>query len=451
MRSLPRLISWFLSVVGGALVYGRPPNVILILADDLGYADLGCYGGQVPTPELDRLARSGLRLTQYYAAANQCVPSRAGLLTGRYPARYSMAKVEIPSSDSLGLPADEVTLAEVFQKADYTTGMIGTWDLGFQPTQLPTQRGFETFFGVPFSNDSHPIHEEAAQIDAFDAAWANPMTSSGWWDLPLMRNAVIVDRPTDQRFLTRRYTDESIGFIRRNRDHPFFLYLAHSMPHVPLFVHPKNYDPDVRSAYGRVLGELDASTGQIIATLQELDLSENTIVIFASDHGPWREKAHHAGRTEPFRGGKSTTFEGGFRVPFLIWGPSQIPAGLVVDRRVSAFDLFPTLAAFAGIELPESLQLDGTDASSFLSGEASPLDEPRPYFYFNPSGELEGVRSGPWKLLTCGTDTHLYHVVDDPGEHLNVFAERPLDVVRLTLLMEDFQVDLAGIAPQPHE
>lgn len=414
----------------------RPPNIILILADDQGWADLGVYGGEhVETPRLDSLAAEGVRFPQFYSAASICTPARAGLLTGRYPARFGLAQGVVFPNDGHGLPPEEITLAEVLRTAGYRTMAIGKWHLGHTPERLPTQQGFETWFGVPYSNDMASTRPTKSVAD-LDAAWAEHDTSSTWWNVPLMRDDVVLERPTDQRRLTTRYTDEAIGFIRRNRQKPFFLYLAHSMPHVPLFVSPERHGEDPKSAYARVIAELDESTGRILDTLKTLGLGDDTIVIYTSDNGPWLEKRHHGGRALPLSGGKMTTLEGGHRVPCLIRAPGRVEAGTIHPGFATALDLFPTLAHWAGAKLPTAQPLDGIDLGPRLGSEPQSDSPHPPYLYFTTGGTLEGLRAGAWKLLDRPGETQLFNLVEDPSELRNRFSERPLEVMRLQRLLD---------------
>lgn len=368
-----------------------PPNIILIFADDLGYGDLGSFGHPtIQTPNLDQMAMEGQKWTQFYVAAPLCTPSRAALLTGRYPIRSGVIDVLFPY-DSTGLPTSEVTIAELLKQKDYATTTIGKWHLGHLPAFLPMQHGFDSYYGIPYSNDMDPVKEGKE-------GWVNDPRFS--WDyeqfnVPLMENEQIVERPAYQPTITTRYTERSVDFIKANKDRPFFLYLAHSLPHIPLFVHPDREGKSKQGLYGDVIEEIDWSVGQILGTLQELELDQNTLVVFTSDNGPWLSFKTHAGSAGPLRAGKGTTFEGGQRVPTIFWGPGLVEAGIV--REVgSTLDLLPTFSALAGTDLPKEVPLDGYDLSPLLKGEGA--DGPRTHFFYWHMDELFAVRSGKWKL-----------------------------------------------------
>ena len=340
-----------------------PPNIVLILADDLGYGDLGCYGSHVRTPNLNRMASEGVLLRQFCAASPVCSPSRAGLMTGRYGVRAGVPNVLGPN-DSTGLSESETTIPQVLKPMGYRTACVGKWHLGSQPRFLPTQRGFDEFYGMLFSNDQGPC--------------------------TLLRNGEIVDSQAPLDSLTQWYTARAVDFIRRAKDGPFFLYLAHTAPHMPLVASTLFRGKSRAGVYGDVVQELDWSVGQVLAELSANGLDENTLVIFTSDNGPWFQGT--AGR---LRGRKGDTFEGGMRVPFLARYKGRIPEGAVVNGFASLLDLLPTFAALAQGSLPAQ-PLDGVNILPLLTGEAESVERP-PFLYFD-SLHLQCARVGQWKL-----------------------------------------------------
>jgi arylsulfatase A-like enzyme len=406
--SLLWLLGW--CVAGGAAARAevaqteRPPNIVILLADDLGYGDLGCYGSPIiATPHLDRMAAEGVRLTSCYAAAPFCSPSRAALLTGRLPARCGVPYVLFPAEHH-GLPEAEITLAEWLRERGYATACIGKWHLGADAPFHPQRHGFDLFYGVPYSNDAleWPLGEPFQQV-------------MGLEPLPLLEGAQIVEAPVDQSLLTRRYTERAVQFLREHRDRPLLLYLAHTMPHIPQYASPEFAGRSRGGLYGDVVEELDWSTGVILETLRELHLSEQTLVVFTSDNGaPVRRPAAQptarpprgerfpgrslTGSNGPLRGGKGQTWEGGVRVPCLVWRPGTIPAGRVLEAPVSLMDLFPTAAALAGAPLPADRAYDGRNIAPLLAGKPLESHEPRwiPHYF---GYQLQAVRSGDWKLL----------------------------------------------------
>ncbi len=444
---------WVLRKYFPELAAERPPNVIVIFADDLGYADVGVYGAEgYETPNLDRMAAEGIRFTSFYAVNPACTPSRAALLTGMYPDRVGLPEVLFPGS-TVGLNPDEITIAELLKSRGYATAAIGKWHLGDHPVFLPTNHGFDTFFGLPYSNDMSP--------DSLNNPRSN---ASRYPPLPLLRDTVIVEREPDQSKLTSRYTDEAMAFMETHRDTPFFVYLPHTFPHVPLYASDDFRNSTRQGLYGDVIAEIDASVGEILAALDRLELDRQTIVFFTSDNGPWLVMGNHGGSAGPFREGKATTFEGGHRVPSIVRWPERIAPGTVSDAMITAMDLTPTIAEIAGVDLPRGLAFDGHDLSGILTGDsdaASPYD----HFFFYRSGELRGVRSGRWKLHVphryasmdggeAGRDglpgtynyreqgLALYDLDTDPGETTDVAQRHPEIVDRLLRLVEQGRRDI---------
>jgi arylsulfatase A-like enzyme len=432
---------------------GNFPNVVVIFADDQGYADAGVYGAEgFDTPNLDRMAAEGVRFTSFYAVNPACTPSRAALLTGMYPERVGLPEVLFPLG-TVGLNPDEWTVAELLKTRGYATTAIGKWHLGDHPLFLPTNHGFDSYFGIPYSNDMSP--------DSLNNPRANAPQYPG---LPLIRDTTVVEREPDQSKLTRRYTEEAVRFIESNRDRPFFLYLAHTFPHVPLWASDRFRGTTERGLYGDVIAELDASVGEILDTLDRLGLDDNTIVFYTSDNGPWLVMGNHGGSAGPYREGKATTFEGGHRVPAIVRWPGMIPAGAVSDALVTAMDLTPTIARLAGADVPASLDCDGYDISELLENPAHAASPYYHFFYFR-SGQLRGVRSGRWKLHVphtfasmdggeAGKDgmpgrynyrefgPALFDLESDPGETRDVLDQHPEVVQRLMDLVEQGRAEL---------
>ena len=344
----------------------RQPNIIVILADDLGYGDLGAYGSQlIETPNLDSMAEQGVRLTDFYASGSNCTPSRAGLLTGRYAIRAGLAHQVIFVDSNHGLPQAEITIAEMLKPSGYRSAIIGKWHLGHLPEHWPTTQGFDYFYGLPYSNNQSP--------------------------LALYRNDDKLEAPVDQATLTRGYTAEVIRFIEENRDKPFFIYLAHTFPHIPLQASEDFTGKSKAGLYSDVVEELDWSTGQIIAALQRLNLDDDTLVIFTSDNGPFPE-----GSTGGLRGSKGNAWEGGYRVPFIARWPNGLPPGTVSNGISMNIDLLPTIQAITGAQLPDELVLDGKNAMPLLAGATT---SPHDVLYLFNDEQIGAMRTQHWKLV----------------------------------------------------
>lgn len=428
-----------------------PPNVVLIFTDDQGYNDVGVFGADdIVTPNLDKMAKQGAMLTSYYSAQAVCSASRAGILTGCYPNRIGIHNALGPGNTH-GINDKETTMAEMLKSKGYATAIFGKWHLGHHKKFLPTRHGFDEWFGIPYSNDMWPYHPQQGPVFNFP-------------DLPLYENETIIDTLVEQSQLTTQITERSVDFIQRNKNNPFFLYVPHPQPHVPLFVSEKFKGKSNRGLYGDVIMEIDWSVGQIMEALKANGLEENTIVIFTSDNGPWLSYGNHAGSAFPLREGKGTGWEGGQREPFIIKYPKRIPAGKVIDEPVMAIDMLPTLAEEIGTELPENI-IDGKSVLKLLKGEVDkgPQDA---YFFYYRVNELFGVRYGKWKLYfphryrtmdgqEAGKDglpgeyrmidmeeIELYNVENDISETTNVAAENPEIVLEIQLLANDMRYRL---------
>lgn len=349
----------------------RQPNVVVILADDLGYGDVGCFNKECAfrTPHLDRMAAEGARLTSFYVPTPYCAPSRATLLTGRYPFRHTLVNNPAPDAgqSGFGLPPSEITLAEALKPAGYATAAIGKWHLGHERPWLPCSQGFDDYFGILYSNDMFPVQ--------------------------LVHNEEVVEYPVVQATLTKRYTERALQFIEANQDRPFFLYLPHAMPHKPLAASADFYTPDTPDdLYADVIAELDWSVGQILQTLRRLELERHTLVVFLSDNGAW-----FGGSTGGLRGMKSKTWEGGLRVPLIAHMPGVIPAGVVNEHPAASIDLFPTICRFASVAVPNDRVIDGRDILPMLKDSAAP--SPHETIFGMHGRNLATIRSDRWKLL----------------------------------------------------
>lgn len=429
----------------------RPPNFIVIYADDMGYADIGPFsnagGAARPrTPSLDRMAAEGIRFTDFYVAQAVCSASRAALLTGSYSNRVGILGA-LNHTAKHGISAGEMTIAEILKQRGYATAIYGKWHLGHEKPFLPVNHGFDEYFGLPYSNDMWPHH---------------PERGSFYPDLPLIEGDRVVRLDPDQSQLTTWYTERAVGFIERNRDRPFFLYVPHSMPHVPLFVSRRFKGKTPGGLYGDVVAEVDWSVGRILDAVKRARLDADTLVIFTSDNGPWLSYGNHAGSPGPFREGKGTAFEGGTRVPFVARWPGRIPKGAVGHLPAMTIDLLPTLARLAGALLPSDRIIDGRDIWPWLSNERT-VQAPHDALYFYWGAELHAIRSGHWKLHlphpyqsleAAGGDGRpgkyvrreielsLYDLEKDPGETTNLAAANPDIVKRLLEYAERARDDL---------
>jgi len=433
------------------------PNFIIIFTDDQGYGDLGCFGStKIKTPHIDRLAKEGRRFTNFMVASPVCTPSRAALLTGCYPKRIGMHQHVLFPASTRGLNPSEHTIADHLGGQGYATACFGKWHLGHHPETLPQSNGFDTYFGIPYSNDmNHPDNKGKPKGGwaGMDALWKDPESTLTKWKTPLMENEKIVELPVDQRTVTRRYTDKSIDFIKANAkaDKPFFLYLPHSMPHIPLYVPEDVRDANPLNAYTNVIEHIDAEVGRIADLLRELKLSKNTYLIFTTDNGPWLPFKHHGGSAGPLREGKGTTFEGGQRVPCVMWAPGRIPAGTTCDQLCGTIDLLPTIASLTKTPLPSDKKIDGLDISKLLmSEEKSPRNE---FVYYTSRGDVQGLRQGKYKLLVkhprnkrrnpkAKVEVMLFDLLADVGEKNNLADSMPELVAKLTARMKELDAQI---------
>jgi arylsulfatase A len=422
------------------------PNVVLIFCDDMGYADVSCYGAKgYQTPNIDRLARQGVRFTDFYVAQAVCSASRAALMTGCYPNRIGIKGALGPQS-RIGIHSNETTIAELLRAQGYATAIFGKWHLGHHSEFLPTHHGFDEYFGLPYSNDMWPHH---------------PTTPTNYPPLPLIEGEKTIQVMPDQTQLTTGYTERAVGFIERNRERPFFLYVPHNMPHVPLHASAKFSGRTRRGLYGDVIAEIDWSVGQILAALKKHGLEKNTLVLFTSDNGPWLSYGDHAGSAGRLREGKGTVFEGGVRVPFIARWPGRIPAATVCHEPAMTIDVLPTIARIADVETP-SHKIDGLDIWPLLSGKRGAKSLHAALCFYWDDG-LEAIRSGRWKLhfphdyvkpLPTGNggqpgtitrpkiDLALFNLESDPSESRDVARRHPEVVERLQRLAERARADL---------
>lgn len=441
------LISLAVLATASATAAERLPNFVIVYADDLGYGDIGCFGAKgYTTPNLDKLAADGIRFTDFYVAQAVCSASRTALLTGCYPNRVGILGALGPAS-KIGIHADETLLPEVLRQRGYATAIYGKWHLGHHEKFLPQQHGFDDYFGLPYSNDMWPFHP-----------------TSKFPNLPLIAGNQIVNpnvTAQDQPNLTTWYTEHAVKFIESHREQPFFLYVPHAMPHVPLFVSEKFRGKTERGLFGDVISEIDWSVGQIVAALRRFQLERETLVVFASDNGPWLSYGNHAGTAGTLREGKGTAWEGGVRVPCVMRWPGKIRAGTECHELAATIDLLPTFAKLAGAPLPKN-KIDGLDIGPLLVGDGTAKTPHEVYaYYWNQ--ELQAVRSGPWKLhfphsyrslKTAGKDgspgpyeekkcgLELYDLANDVGESRNVADDHPDEVARLQKLADGVRADL---------
>jgi len=439
-KSLAILWAVGFGAMGGS-VYAKPKSFIIIMTDDQGWGDLSCFGSEtIATPHIDRMASEGLRMTSFYVASSVCSPSRAALLTGRMPVRVGVPNVLFPHSTT-GLPPAELTIAELLKSRGYATGIVGKWHLGHQAQFMPMNQGFDSYFGVPYSNDMSISAEFDISPDVqLNEGYTTEQMQSDrarylehYRELrnrvPLLRDNTIIEYPVDQRTLTRRYTEKAVEFIVAHKDQPFFLYLPHTMPHKPHHIEEEYAGKSEAGIFGDIVQQIDWSVGEVLAALREHDLADDTFVIFLSDNGPIKE-----GSAGPMKGNKFTTFEGGLRVPAVLWAPGTIEAGGVSDEIASTLDLMPTLAHWVSVELPDDRIYDGFSLADLIEGRSdqSPRNE---IFYYGANTEIiNGIRVGGWKYQTWGDHPRsrpdvevpkLYNLRDDIGEKNNLIERYP--------------------------
>jgi arylsulfatase A-like enzyme len=425
----------------------------------MGYGDIGPFGSKANrTPNLDRIASEGMKLTSFYAAP-VCTPSRAQMMTGCYAKRVSMPDVIFPSCPT-GLSARESTIASLLKAQGYHTMAIGKWHLGDQPEFLPTRRGFDHYLGLPYSNDMGGTTNTRAQKTA--KAKKKNADAPPRPPLPLVRDEKVIEAPADQDTLTARYTEEAVKFITANQDHPFFLYLPHTAVHVPLHPGAAFKGKSANGIYGDWVEEVDWSVGRVLDTLRKLKLSERTLVLFTSDNGPWLIQGIKGGVAGPLHGGKGTTWEGGMREPTIAWWPGKIAAGSACDAPMSEVDVLPTLAKLAGGEVPASRKIDGKDIWPLLAGQTKTSPHEALFYFLHL--RLEAVRSGPWKLAIAPQGTgmregaaepvkhtgpRLYNLDTDIGELTDVAVQNPDVVARLQKLVQQMDADLGVTGEGP--
>ena len=390
--------------------FGQKPNIVFIFADDLGYGDLSCYGAKdINTTNIDQIAKQGIKFTEFYNASSICSPSRAALLTGRYPQRMGINTVFFPESFT-GIPSKEITIPELLKEKGYTTGIIGKWHLGHHYQYLPLQQGFDEYFGIPYSNDMESV--------------------------VFMRGNKVASYQVKQKYITKTYTEEATKFIAKNKDNPFFLYIAHSMPHVPIYASEKFIGTSKRGLYGDVVQELDWSVGQILNSLKKNRVLENTLVIFSSDNGPWLVMKENGGSSGNLREGKTFSFDGGMKVPTVAMWKNKIPQGIVNNEVASQMDWFPTIAKITESSISKNLVIDGLDISKVLTGEGNRENSDLLFF---EGKQLQGYRSGKWKVklpykgfkgnkwrqFVKAHDTLLFNLNKDPEEANNLYGKYP--------------------------
>lgn len=409
----------------------QKPNIIILFCDDLGYGDLGIFGHPtIKTPNLDNMAEEGMKLTQFYVAAPVCTPSRSALVTGRLPIRTGMCSdkraVLFPDSDG-GLQADETTIAEGLKNQGYATACVGKWHLGHLPQYLPTNHGFDYYFGIPYSNDMRPAH--------------------------LIEGTSVIEEKPDQGYLTKRYTEKAIGFIKTNKEKPIFLYLPYTMPHVPLFASPEFDSTSARGLYGDVVEEIDWSVGEIFKTLREEGMDKNTFVFFTSDNGPWLVMGENGGSAGLLRDGKGSCWEGGMREPSIAWWPGKIKAGAVTQALGTTMDLFPTAMEIAGGTMPTDKPYDGVSLLPVLTERQESV---RDVVFYYRGQQLYAIRKGAWKAhfitiegvytkqnrVTSFETPLLFNVETDPSERFNVAEKHPDVIEEILKVKEDHESNL---------
>ena len=412
--------------------FGQKPNIVYIFADDLGYGDLSCYGAKdINTPNIDQIAKKGIKFTEFYSASSVCSPSRAALLTGRYPQRMGINTVFFPESFT-GIPDTEITIPEILKEKGYATGIVGKWHLGHHYQYLPLQQGFDEYFGIPYSNDMESVL--------------------------YMRGNEVESYKVKQQYITKTYTKEVQKFITKNKDNSFFLYIAHSMPHVPLYASEEFTGTSKRGLYGDVVQELDWSVGQILKSLREHGILENTLIVFSSDNGPWLAMKEDGGSAGDLREGKTFTFDGGMKVPTVAMWKNRIPQGIINTEVASQMDWFPTIANITGSSIPKGLVIDGLDISKVLTDKGNRKNSD---LLFLDGKQLQGYRSGQWKVklpykgfrgnkwkqFVKAHDTLLFNLNTDPGEKNNLFEKYPEKAKEILKEMIEKYQDMGKLPP----
>ena len=412
--------------------FGQKPNIVYIFADDLGYGDLSCYGAKdINTPNIDQIAKQGIKFTEFYSASSVCSPSRAALLTGRYPQRMGINTVFFPESFT-GIPDTEITIPEILKEKGYATGIVGKWHLGHHYQYLPLQQGFDEYFGIPYSNDMESVL--------------------------YMRGNEVESYKVKQQYITKTYTKEVQKFITKNKDNSFFLYIAHSMPHVPLYASEEFIGTSKRGLYGDVVQELDWSVGQILKSLREHGILENTLIVFSSDNGPWLAMKEDGGSAGDLREGKTFTFDGGMKVPTVAMWKNRIPQGIINTEVASQMDWFPTIANITGSSIPKGLVIDGLDISKVLTDKGNRKNSD---LLFLDGKQLQGYRSGQWKVklpykgfrgnkwkqFVKAHDTLLFNLNTDPGEKNNLFEKYPEKAKEILKEMIEKYQDMGKLPP----
>ena len=412
--------------------FGQKPNIVYIFADDLGYGDLSCYVAKdINTPNIDQIAKQGIKFTEFYSASSVCSPSRAALLTGRYPQRMGINTVFFPESFT-GIPDTEITIPEILKEKGYATGIVGKWHLGHHSKYLPLQHGFDEYFGIPYSNDMESV--------------------------VYMRGNEVESYKVKQQYITKTYTKEAQKFITKNKDNSFFLYIAHSMPHVPLYASEEFIGTSKRGLYGDVVQELDWSVGQILKSLREHGILENTLIVFSSDNGPWLAMKEDGGSAGDLREGKTFTFDGGMKVPTVAMWKNRIPQGIINTEVASQMDWFPTIANITGSSIPKGLVIDGLDISKVLTDKGNRKNSD---LLFLDGKQLQGYRSGQWKVklpykgfrgnkwkqFVKAHDTLLFNLNTDPGEKNNLFEKYPEKAKEILKEMIEKYQDMGKLPP----
>ena len=405
------------------------PNIIIIFADDLGYGDLSCYGNPtILTPNLDRMAQDGMKFTQFYVPSPVCSPSRAALLTGCYPKRVGLHNHVLFPNTKYGISKDELLISEMLKEKGYKTAAFGKWHLGHQLQFLPLQHGFDEYFGIPFSNDM----SKKEQMKKGNAKYP--------YFLPLISGNDTVELDPDQSQFTRVFTEKAISFIKKHAQEKFFIYLAHPMPHIPIYASESFKGHSKRGDYGNTVEEIDWSVGEIRKALEEEGVAENTMIIFTSDNGPWLVYKTRGGSAGPLRGGKGTTWEGGMREPCIMCWPGTIKTNSISTSLVTSMDIFPTIASLVGFDLSSHLKIDGINISDHLkTGDEVPG---RPFFYYSSHGNIEGMRKGPWKYLKKRDEIFLFNLEEDISERYNLAEKYPEKVNEFSTSVKAFDEEM---------